>query len=221
VDGASPRPPSEPPAADPAAPCADPSALYDRAFFLEYSAANPTYAAACDFIGEELGRRFAPRTAVDWGCGAGLHAAALGRRGVAVLGVDAVRVDADLRAPDVELLQRDLTQPVALPDSFERYDLALCLDVLEHVHEAQSSAVLANVTRGAALVILSCAPPGQGGHHHVNEQPRRYWVARMAELGWRYDRRETGALERHFMAHRDRVPLSWMYHNLCIYRPVR
>jgi hypothetical protein len=40
----------------------------------------------------------------------------------------------------------------------------------------------------------------------------------MAELGWHYQRRETGALERHFLERRDRLPHSWMYHNLCVYR---
>ena len=45
-----------------------------------------------------------------------------------------------------------------------------------------TAAALANVTRGAGLAILSCAPPGQGGHHHVNERPRRYWVAVLRTL---------------------------------------
>jgi hypothetical protein len=194
-------------------------ALYDRAFFTTYGAQNRVYAEACDFVVEEIHRRFAPRSAIDWGCGAALHAAALAQRGVAVTAVDAVRVDEDLRAPGVDVRIADLTQPVPAGLVRERCDLALCIDVLEHIPDADSAAVLANVTRGAELVILSCAPPGQTGHHHVNERPRRYWVARMAELGWRYDRRETGDMERHFLAHRDRVPWSWMYHNLCIYRP--
>jgi hypothetical protein len=93
------------------------------------------------------------------------------------------------------------------------------IDVLEHLEDEDSAAALANIVTGASMVILSCAPPGQGGHHHVNERPRRYWVARMAKLGWLYQRRETGALERSFLERRDQLPWSWMYHNLCLYRP--
>jgi SAM-dependent methyltransferase len=192
--------------------------IYDRAFFEEYGAANRRYAAACAFIAGELHRRFAPATAVDWGCGAGLHAAELARRGVNIVGVDAVQVDSDL-AGEVDLVVADLTRPVASARIPERYDLSICIDVLEHLADEQSAAALANVTRGAELVVLSAAPPHQGGHHHVNERPRRYWVARMRELGWHYDRYETGAMERYFLDHRDRVPESWMFHNLCVYRP--
>ena len=194
--------------------------VYDRAFFREYGRANAAYAGACEVIAAELARRFAPRTAIDWGCGAGLHVGALRRAGVEAVGVDAVIPDADLRDPDAVLVTGDLRSPIArvapLP---ARCDLALCIDVLEHLEDSDSAAALANIVAGASLVILSCAPPGQGGHHHVNERPRRYWVARMAELGWRYQRRETGALERTFLERRDQLPWSWMYHNLCVYRP--
>lgn len=196
-------------------------AIYDRRFFREYSRANAGYAAACELIAAEIARRFAPATAIDWGCGAGLHAGALIRAGVDAVGVDAVIADADLRDPDAVIARGDLRATIerggAIPATC---DLALSIDVLEHIDEADSAAALDNIIAGAGLVILSCAPPGQGGHHHVNEQPRRYWVARMAELGWRYQRRETGGLERWFLERRDRLPHSWMYHNLCIYRPV-
>ena len=193
--------------------------LYDREFFVELGAANPVYASACDVIAGEMFGRFAPRSVVDWGCGAGLHAAALVARGADVVGVDGVRVDDDLRAPGVRIEIADLTEPIGPPTVPERYDLSLCIDVLEHIEEPQSDQVLRNLCRGADLVILSCAPPHQGGHHHVNEQPRRYWVKRMAGLGWRYDRREAGAMERSFLGMRDRLPWTWMYHNLCVYRP--
>ncbi len=193
--------------------------IYDRAFFREYGAASGAYADACAFIGRELVRRFTPATAVDWGCGTGLHAAALTRCGVEVIAVDGARADPDLCPPDLDLRVADLTAPV--PDSFvpRPYDLSLCIDVMEHLFARDADQALANISHGAKLVIMSCAPPGQGGHHHVNEQPRRYWIKRMADLGWVYNRRETGAMEQHFMAHRELVPFSWMYHNLCVYRP--
>lgn len=197
------------------------AAIYDRDFFASYGAANPDYARACRFIAAEIYRRFRPRTAVDWGCGAGVHAGTLHRLGVAVHAFDAVLAPPDLRDPDIVPRFADLTRPVAAEQSFPRYDLSLCIEVLEHVAPSDSATALTNITRGAGALVLSCAPPGQSGHHHVNERPRRYWVARLAELGWRYDRRATGALERHFLGHRDQLPWSWMYHNLCIYRPTR
>lgn len=195
--------------------------IYDDAFFAVFGRENAEYARAAAFIGEEIFRRFAPRTVVDWGCGSGLHAGALSRCGARVIGVDGVRIAVRQRDPDVDYRQADLTRVVPSHLTFADYDLSLCIDVLEHLADEDSGIALANITRGAGLVILSCAPPGQGGHHHVNERPRRYWVRRMADMGWRYDRPETGRMERFFRAHAAQVPLTWMYHNLCVYRPAR
>jgi len=193
--------------------------IYDRAFFAEYGVRNAGYAAACRFIAGEIYRRFCPRTVVDWGCGAGIHAAALQRCGARVIAVDAVIADDEFREQGLDLRRADLTHAVPEGVAYREYDLSLCIDVLEHLREEDAASALANITRGAKLALLSCAPPMQGGHHHLNEQPRRYWIERMQAIDWRYDRRETGAMEQHFLRHRDRVPLSWMYHNLCVYRP--
>ena len=198
----------------------DLSAIYDADFFREYGAENTTYVNACRFITEEIFKRFAPRTAVDWGCGAGLHCACLREQGVNAIGIDGAVVAREFRATGAVIRHADLSRPIAPSLTFASYDLSLCIDVLEHMHECDAQVALENVTRGATTVILSCAPKGQGGHHHVNEQPRRYWIERMRNIGWQYQRRETGSLEQFFLKHRDRVPLSWMYHNLCIYRPI-
>jgi hypothetical protein len=135
--------------------------------------------------------------------------------GARVLGVDGSRVAAELA--EREVVVADITTPVELP--WPRYDLALCIDVLEHVAEEDADAVLSNVVAASDMVILSCAPPNQGGHHHINEQPRRYWVRKMAALGWEYQRAETSDMERVFLDQRDRIEHTWMFHNLCIYLP--
>ncbi len=202
-------------------PSHDLNSIYDAAFFREYGATNGPYASACRFIAEEIATRFAPRTAVDWGCGAGLHCAALRNRGVDIIGIDGANVARQFRAKHAIIRQADLSHPIPASLTFSNYDLSLCIDVLEHLHEHDSATALQNVTRGATTVILSCAPKGQGGHHHVNEQPRRYWIRRMQDIGWHYQRGETGQMEQFFLRHRDHVPFSWMYHNLCVYRPAK
>ncbi len=194
------------------------STIYDDAFFRQWGVGNADYADACSFIAAEIYRRFQPRSVIDWGCGAGLHAAELARLGVDVIAVDGVVPSAELRDRDVDIRVADLTEPLPFGFLPAAYDLSLCIDVMEHLHEADADVALDNITESAGLLIMSCAPPGQGGHHHVNEQPRRYWVARMAKRGWKYDRRETGRMENYFLGHREQLPLSWMYHNLCIYR---
>ena len=195
----------------------DLSRAYDRAFFAEYSADAPEYAASCALIAGEIHRRYTPASVVDWGCGAGLHLKEMASRGSDTLGIDGSRVAVELVAPPVRVRCADITKLVRLD---ARFDLALCIDVLEHIEEQYAEAVLRNVVASADMVILSCAPPNQGGHHHVNEQPRRYWVKEMAALGWEYQRKETSDLEGAFLAQRDRIAHTWMFHNLCIYLPV-
>jgi len=197
------------------------SAIYDREFFEPFSAANAAYVEACTVIASEIHRRFQPRTVVDWGCGAGLHLAAMAELGASVVGVDGASLDSDLVASGVPVHRADITKPLAPDLLWDRYDLSLCIDVLEHIHDEHSDVALANVVRGADMVILSCAPPNQGGHHHVNERPRRYWIEKMAALGWEYQRCETGDMERSFLGMRDLLTETWMFHNLCIYLPTR
>jgi hypothetical protein len=53
--------------------------------------------------------------------------------------------------------------------------LVHCQEVVEHVEEKYLENVLASLACGK-LILITAATPGQGGHHHVNEQPLEYWV---------------------------------------------
>lgn len=186
--------------------------LYDRAFFAQWGTANAPYVATARYMAGVLHGMFRPRRLLDLGCGAGVHAAAFRALGVDVVAVDGVRAPEAFAAPGpVEV--RDLTEPIRdLPGPF---DLAVSFEVAEHIPEAQADAYLANCTRFADTVVLSCAPPYQGGHHHVNERPKRYWIDRMAAHGFAYDRRRTGIFSETFK--RDRPPLMWMCQQVSVY----
>ncbi len=54
-------------------------------------------------------------------------------------------------------------------------DLAISVEVLEHLPEARSAALVDFLTSSAPIVLFSAAIPGQQGVHHVNEQFRWYW----------------------------------------------
>jgi hypothetical protein len=63
-------------------------------------------------------------------------------------------------------------QPFTIDDG---YDLALCLEVAEHLPERAAAPLVTQLTKAAPIVLFSAAIPGQGGHGHVNEQPHKYW----------------------------------------------
>jgi hypothetical protein len=75
----------------------------------------------------------------------------------------------------------DLSQPF---DLGRKYDLVQSLEVAEHLPQASAREFVASLTRHGDVVLFSAAAPGQGGEHHVNEQPPEYWRGLFAERGY-------------------------------------
>jgi len=124
-----------------------------------------------------------PSSVVDFGCGVGDWLAAFQRQGVEeVLGLDGDWVPLEnLRIARTSFLRADFRQISALPRQF---DLALCLEVLEHLEPRYCDRVLDVLASTSELVCFSAAIPGQGGHEHVNEQFQSYWVDAFRQRGF-------------------------------------
>ena len=122
------------------------------------------------------------RSVVDVGCGVGEWLTAFTAAGATrVLGVDGDYVrQADLQIPTANFRAADLTQPLPVT---ERFDLAVCLEVAEHLPAAAGDQVVASLAALAPVVLFSAAIPRQGGQHHVNEQWPEYWQERFARQG--------------------------------------
>jgi SAM-dependent methyltransferase len=121
---------------------------------------------------------------VDLGAGTGAHVAEFKRRGV-----DCVGFEYSARARqvgherlDVLLEPFDLTDPD--PWDGEHYDLAVSLEVAEHLPPLLGERLVETCTKAAPRVLFSAAPPGQGGQGHINEQPKAYWLERFARHGY-------------------------------------
>lgn len=186
--------------------------IYDRAFFEEWGPAHERYVASAEIITAALHERFRPRRLVDLGAGCGVYSHLFEQRGVEVVAVDGVLPPRELSFP-IPIQVRDLTVP--FENVWGPFDLALCLEVAEHIPEPLSGAFLDNILRFSDRLVLSAAQPNQGGHHHVNERPKRYWVAKLAEKGFAYNRRETGLLLTALTA--ARPPYMWMVEQISVY----
>lgn len=194
-------------------PMSDLEQIYDDAFFKEWGRTNRGYVSSAETIVDVLYENFKPQRLVDLGCGSGVYSHFFKEKGVQVVCIDAVRPPAE-HAFDVEIALCDLTVP--FENVWGEFDLALCLDVGEHVPEELCGPFLANITQFSDTLILACAPPGQGGHHHVNEQPKRYWIERLAAHGFAYDKKRTGVLCETFKYRR--TELMWMWEHISVYR---
>lgn len=187
-------------------------AIYDRAFFAEWGPSHEKYVRSAELIAGVLHERLAPKRVVDLGSGCGVYGHFLTRKGVDVTSIDGV-VPPPEHSFAVQTYVRDLTVP--FDNVWGDFDFALCLEVAEHIPEPLSGAFLDNLLRFSPRLILSAAQPNQGGHHHVNEQPKRYWVARLAEKGFAYNRRETGRLLDAMT--KARPPYMWMVEQISVY----
>ncbi|HEY9003234.1 MAG TPA: hypothetical protein VIM89_17885, partial [Mucilaginibacter sp.] len=67
----------------------------------------------------------------------------------------------------------------------KKFDLAICTEVGEHLNPASSEHLIKYLTQSAPVVIFSAAVPGQGGHGHINCQPREFWHDLFTSNGFR------------------------------------
>lgn len=123
------------------------------------------------------------RSVVDVGCGTASWAAQFLARGVDdVLGVDGNWADrSKLHIPPERFLERDLEQPIRMD---RRFDLAVCVEVAEHLPESRAATLIDDLVALAPCVLFSAAIPGQGGTHHVNEQFLSYWARHFGRHGF-------------------------------------
>jgi SAM-dependent methyltransferase len=124
-----------------------------------------------------------PKSVVDIGCGTGAWLAEFLRLGVSdATGVDGAYVAAEtLLIPATAYRAQDIAQRF---DLGRRYDLAVCLEVGEHIPKASSATLVANIVAHAPMVLFSAAVPGQGGQDHINEQPLEFWRDLFAQEGF-------------------------------------
>lgn len=149
---------------------------YDNHF---YETADRTAAISADHIIRHLAEHLPIRSVLDLGCGRGVWLAMWLRHGAQeVQGVDGPYVDqARLHIARSQFLAGDLAQPLELNRQF---DLVESLEVAEHIPERHADQFIDSLVRHGQFILFSAATPGQGGEHHINEQPPAYWQAKFS-----------------------------------------
>jgi SAM-dependent methyltransferase len=153
---------------------------YSEAFYRRHRAGSLSSARAIVPILLEL---LGPASVVDVGCGLGTWLSAFREFGVQdVFGIDGAHVSRTLlEIPEERFAAVDLTARFAAE---RRFDLALSLEVAEHLPATASDAFVDSLVRLSDFVAFSAAIPKQGGEGHVNEQWPDYWIGRFASRGY-------------------------------------
>jgi SAM-dependent methyltransferase len=131
-------------------------------------------------LGALLHDRLAPGTVIDVGCSSGVYLVPFKARGVEIYGIDgSPGAGYQLALAEFELV--DLRNPWT---PAKRYDLALCIEVAEHLQPIHAETLVATLSRCADKIYFSAARAGQGGEGHYNEQDRGYWLEMFGRYGY-------------------------------------
>jgi SAM-dependent methyltransferase len=124
-----------------------------------------------------------PRSVIDVGCGLGIWLKEIAEHGIDdVLGVDGDYLDrGEFEISPDAFHSADLAQPLRLD---RRFDLALSLEVAEHLPESAAATFVESLALLAPVVLFSAAIPRQGGLDHVNEQWPGYWADHFERHGY-------------------------------------
>jgi SAM-dependent methyltransferase len=124
-----------------------------------------------------------PKSLLDVGCGTGTWLRAALDLGVdEIYGIDGVPIQpSELLIPDQFFRVEDLSETI---DLGRKFDIALCLEVAEHLPAAVASELVATLVVHSDLIMFSAASPGQFGQHHVNCQWPSYWQSLFNAQGY-------------------------------------
>lgn len=123
------------------------------------------------------------RSAIDFGCGVGTWLSVLKELGAEeVRGLDGSWVERDLlEIAKEEFHETNFESKITLD---KKYDLAMTLEVAEHISQEKAPEFVESLTSASDFVLFSAAIPLQGGSGHVNEQWQDYWAKLFLEKGY-------------------------------------
>lgn len=118
----------------------------------------------------------------DVGCGSGTWlAAALADGAQSAFGIEGEWVTPSmLDDARINFAPQDLEQRFTGPS----VDLAISLEVAEHLTPGRAGSFVADLVALAPAVLFSAAIPGQGGVGHLNEQWQSWWAGHFAAHGY-------------------------------------
>lgn len=149
---------------------------YDEEF---YQARNDGSYKSAVCYADQLLKLMQPSSVVDVGCGREAWLKAFKEKGVKNLkGIDGSWNKQELMLePEISFTSVDLNN---LPAPDCQYDLAICLEVAEHLRPESAYSFVQSLCKYSEAVLFSAAYTNQGGTDHFNEQPHTYWADKFA-----------------------------------------
>jgi len=137
-------------------------------------------------------KEFKILTMLDIGCGPG------GMIGLATeKGINAYGIDGDYRLKEnnpEKIIIHDFTEGPYQHNT--KYNLGYSCEFLEHVYEQYMPNYMESF-KSCEHIVITYAPEGTPGHHHVNCQNENYWIDKFTNFGFEYNKDITEQVRKH------------------------
>ncbi|WP_309714632.1 methyltransferase domain-containing protein [Armatimonas sp.] len=127
---------------------------------------------------------FAPISVLDVGCGTGKSLDIFLESGCDAFGIEGSAIAISKANHPDKIMQFNLNNELNLN---KKFDLAWSVEVAEHIHPKYVNKFLLSLINHSDRIIITAAPPGQGGEGHFNEQPQSYWIHLFSQNNYTYD----------------------------------
>ncbi|HLC91705.1 MAG TPA: methyltransferase domain-containing protein [Candidatus Saccharimonadales bacterium] len=184
---------------------------YSAAYFKQI---NDEEGPQAERLADVLIWKYSPKSVIDIGCASGLYLKPFLDRNVKVRGLDnakAVIDDEVLQIPRRYIELADITKNPPKTKA----DLALCIEVMEHIPKSGAKPAIRHLTQASDLIIFSAAQPGQGGVGHINCQLPSYWQALFAKNGFERQYQDESYLKTIISSG---YHMGWLINNLMVLR---
>ena len=159
--------------------------LFDANYFAHGCGApyerNPIWFALHNAYAAHIADEIHPKSVLDAGCAIGLLVEALRNRGIDAWGLDI----SDYAISQVHPAMRPFCNIGSVAEPLDkRYDLIVCIEVLEHLPQKESERALANLCQHSDDILFSSSPEDVTEPTHFNVQPPGYWADLFLQRGF-------------------------------------
>tara|TARA_Y100001968_G_scaffold269324_1_gene260090 strand:- start:49 stop:846 length:798 start_codon:yes stop_codon:yes gene_type:complete len=134
-----------------------------------------------------LSNLFNLKSVIDFGCGRGTWLKGFEQIGINKL----VGLDGSWNNQGKILSKKIIFKPIDLNKEIkieEKFDLALSLEVAEHLKPTSSELFIKSITSSSDLIMFGAAFSGQPGTNHINTRPHSFWANIFADYSFKvYD----------------------------------
>src|SRR4030095_2894454 len=160
--------------------------VYDKQYFDVFGGQGAYVREKSKWLGhfgrlaDAIVERYHPKRVLDVGCAKGFLVEKLRDRGVEAFGIDASEYAISEVREDV----RPFCKVASAAEPFgEKYDLITCIEVVEHMDEADAGKAVKNLRDHAAQVLFSSTPSDFADDTHLCVKPAEHWRKLFAEHG--------------------------------------